>query len=332
MEFGRFREADVRRSVKVGVLAAVAVAATACGGGAGGGTAPDGTELTDVTVGIVPFSPNAVLFLAMQNGMFEKRGLDVSVEPAASPIPVVASLVSGQAEFGFVTTPVLINANREGTPVQCVSPVDGQVSPDRDSSALVAAADSGIDSLDDLSGKTVAVVQLASINLIGAKKLIDDAGATGTEYIAMPFPQMPQALADGRVDAAVITSPYVETALDAGAVTLASPSSDLFPTGTIYCYAATAQYLSENPEIARSFQEAVEESILYSKDHEDEAKATLVEHLELSPEQARAQVIPSNYVPEINLDSISAIQDLMRQQGSIDSTIDPADTVWQPQG
>jgi NitT/TauT family transport system substrate-binding protein len=35
-------------------------------------------------------------------------------------------------------------------------------------------------------------------------------------------------------------------------------------------------------------------------------------------------------VPEINLESISAIQDLMREQGSIDSTVNPADTVWQP--
>jgi NitT/TauT family transport system substrate-binding protein len=317
----------VSNSVKVSVLAAVAIAAAACGGGS---TAPDGTELTEVTVGIVPFSPNAVLFLAMENGMFAKRGLDVSVEPAASPVPVVASLLSGQADFGFVTTPVLINANREGTPIKCVSPVDGQVSPERDSSALVASAGSGIDSLDDLTGKTVAVVQLASINLIGAKKLIEDAGATGTEYIAMPFPQMPQALADGRVDAAVITSPYVEVALKAGAVTLAHPSSELFPTGTIYCYAATAQYLSENPEIAQGFHDAIEESILYTKAHEDEAKATLVEHLELTPEQAQAQIIPSNYVPEINLESISAIQDLMREQGSIDSTVNPADTVWQP--
>lgn len=322
----------MRRSMMVSVLAAIAVAATACGGGASGGTAPDGTKMTELTVGIVPFSPNAVLFLAMQNGMFAKRGLKVSVEPAASPVPIVASLVSGQAEFGFVTTPVLINANREGTPVQCVSPVDGQVSPDRDSSALVAAAGRGVDSLDDLAGKTVAVVQLASINLIGAKKLIEDTGAKGTKYIAMPFPQMPQALADGRVDAAVITSPYVETALKAGAVTLASPSSALFPTGTIYCYAATAQYLAKNPEIARNFQDAMKEAILYSKDHEDEAKATLVEHLKLTPEQARAQIIPSNYVPEINLQSISAIQELMRQQGSIPSTIDPATTIWQPKG
>jgi NitT/TauT family transport system substrate-binding protein len=316
----------MRKGVKAAALAAVAVVAAACGGGGG-----DDAGATDVTVNIVPFSPNAVLFLAMEKGMFAERGINVELQRAASPVPVVASLVAEQADFGFVTTPVLINANREGTPIKCVAPIDGRVSPDRDASALVAAAGSGIDSLDDLSGKSVAVVQLASINLIGAKKLIEDAGATGTEYIAMPFPQMPQALADGRVDAAVITSPYVETALDAGAVELAHPSSDLFPNGTIYCYAATAQYLAENAEAARSFHDAMEQAIVYTRDHEDEALATLVEHLDLTPEQAQAQIIPTDYVPEINLDSIAAIQDVMAEQGSINGTVEPADLVWQPQ-
>ena len=327
----------MRTSLKVTALAAVMAMAAACGSDDGGGssTAAEGGdggsgELTEVTVSIVPFSPNAVLFMAMENGIFEDYGIKVNIERAASPIPVVASLVAGQAQFGFVTTPVLINANREGTPIKCVAPIDGQVSPDRDASALVAAKDSGITSLEDLSGKSVAVVQLASINLIGAKKLIEDAGATGTEYVALPFPQMPQALADGRVDAAVITSPYVEQALDAGAVELAHPSSDLFPEGTIYCYAASASYLDENPEVAENFQAAMEEAITYAGEHEEEAKATLVEYLELTEEQAQAQVIPTNYVPEINLESIGEIQDLMEEQGSIDSTVEPEDLVWQP--
>lgn len=318
----------MRNRVMAGAVAALMVLATACGTGSGG--SGGGDEPTDVTVNIVPFTPDAVMFLGMEKGMFAKRGINIDIQRAASPIPVVASLVSDQAQFGFVTTPVLINANREGTKVKCVSPIDGQVSPTRDASALVAKPGSGIRSLADLSGKSVAVVQLASINLIGAKKLIEDAGATGTKYVAMPFPQMPQALADGRVDAAVITSPYVEQALDAGAVALAHPSSDLLPNGTIYCWAGTQQYLDRNPEVAKNFQDAMTEAIEYTKGHEQEALDTLVKYLDLSPEDARKQVIPSNYVPEINVASIGQIQDLMSQQGAIDSTVNPADLVWKP--
>jgi NitT/TauT family transport system substrate-binding protein len=314
-------------------MAALLSITAACGSGSGSSDAAGSSGgLTDVTVGIVPFTPNAVLFLAQKNGIFKKHGLKVTTESAAAPTPIVASMVAGKQQFGFLTTPVLVNASAQGTDVKCVAPIDGQISPDRDASALVAAKDSGITSLKDLSGKTVAVVQLSSINLIGAQKLITDAGAKDTKFVAMPFPQMPQALADGRVDAAVITSPYVETALQAGAVALAHPSSDLWPNGTIYCYAATASYLDKNPKVAEEFHDAMVEAITYTKDHEDEAKATLVDQLHLSPEQAQAQVIPSNFVPEINTDSIASIEQVMVDQGAIKKKVDPADLVWQPQG
>jgi NitT/TauT family transport system substrate-binding protein len=35
-------------------------------------------------------------------------------------------------------------------------------------------------------------------------------------------------------------------------------------------------------------------------------------------------------VPEINVESISAIQDVMLEQGSIDRKVDPAQMVWRP--
>ena len=319
----------MRRIIQAGLASLLVTALAGCGGGAGG--EENSAGLTEVKVGIVPFSPDAVLFHAMEeDGIFEKHGLKVTTVPAASPIAISAAMVSGQQQFGFITTPVLINANIAGTGMKCVSPVDGQVSTERDSSVLVAAKDSGIDSLEDFSGKKFAVVQLGSINRLGAQKLFDDAGVTDVEYLAIPFPQMPQALADGRVDGAVVTSPFSQTALDNGAKELAHPSSDIWPGGTIYCFAGTTEYLDGNPDVAKSFQDAMKEAILYTKDHEDEVKETLVEQLKLTPEQAQAQIIPSNYVPEINTDSIVSIQEEMERQGVIDETIDAEEMVWAP--
>jgi NitT/TauT family transport system substrate-binding protein len=321
-------EVSLRRHVKI-TLATLLVAtlATACGNGSSGG---DGSGTTDLNIGIVPFSPNAVLFHAIEGGIFKKHGLNVKTTSAAAPTPIVAAMVSGQQQFGFVTTPVLINASAAGTDVKCVAPIDGQVSKERDSSALVVAKDSGITALAGLSGKKVAVVQLSSINLIGAKKIAEEAGATNVEWVVIPFPQMPQALADGRVDAAVVTSPYLETAVKAGAKPLAHPSSDLWPGGTVYCYAATGKYLQEHPEVAKAFQEAMSESITYTKDHEDEVKQTLVKYLKLTPEAAKAQILPTNYVPEINVESIGDIQNVMETQGAIKTKVNPADLVWKP--
>jgi NitT/TauT family transport system substrate-binding protein len=160
--------------------------------------------------------------------------------------------------------------------------------------------------------------------------MAEEAGATNVEWVVIPFPQMPQALADGRVDAAVVTSPYLETALKAGAKALAHPSSDLWPGGTVYCYAATGKYLKEHPDVAKSFQAAMTEAIGYAKDHEDEVKQTLVKYLKLTPEAATAQILPTNYVPEINVDSIGDIQNVMEAQGAIKTKVNPADLAWKP--
>ena len=318
----------MRRIFTVGIASALAmVVLAACGSGSG---AADSKGLTKLTVGIVPFTPNAVLFHAMDAGIFKKHGLEVTTEPAASPIAISAAMVSGKQQFGFITTPVLLNAKIAGTDMKCVSPIDGQINKERDASALVASKKSGITSLAGFAGKKFAVVQLGSINRVGAQKQFDDAGVKGVEYVSIPFPQMPQALADGRVDGAVITSPYAQSAIDAGAKVLGHPSSDIWPEGTIYCYAGMSKYLADNPKIATEFDAAMTESILYAKDHENEVLKSLVSHLKLSPKEAAAQIIPSNFVPKINTDSIASIQTEMEKQGMIKKTVNPDDLVWTP--
>lgn len=322
----------MRTLVKLGLVGLLVGAMAGCTSAPASNSTDAGSsgsaKLTDVTVGIVPFSPNAILFHAMDGGIFKKHGLNVTTQPAASPIEVSAAMLSGTQQFGFITTPVLINAAIAGTSLKCVSPIDGELSSDRDASALVASKKSGITSLEGFAGKKFAVVQLGSINRLGAQKLFDDAGVKDVKYVAIPFPQMPQALADGRVDGAVITSPFSGTAIAAGAKVLAHPSSDTWPNGTIYCYAATAQYLQKNAKVAAAFQAAMKESILYTKDHEQEVLKTLVEHLKLTPEVASKQIIPSNYVPEINDKSIGAIQDEMKKQDWIKKTVPVEELVW----
>jgi NitT/TauT family transport system substrate-binding protein len=286
--------------------------------------------MTDINVGIVNFSENASLFLAIENGTFKKHGLNVTVTPAPSPTQVVAALVSGHEQFGFITDTVLINVNLQKTDMKCVAAVDGQISATRTEHAFVASAKSGITSLAGLSGKKVGVVQLASINHIEAVKLATDAGAKNVQYVSIPFPQMPQALQSGQIDAAVISSPFLEIALKDHAKELAHPNSDLFPDGTMYCFAALTKYIDANTDIAKSFRDAMNESILYTKDHEAEAKATLVKYEKLTPDQAQAQVLATNFVPDLKAETLGAVQDLMKQQGFIKTTLDPKTLIWEP--
>lgn len=322
----------MRKGIAIGaVLTALVALTAACSSGSSSSHKSSG-GLTTVNLGYVPFDDDAVLFLAVEKGIFAKHGLKVNLHEAASPSPIVASMASGQYQFGFVTTPVLINANLAGQKVQCVSVVDGQVDPKSDSAGFVASPKSGITSLAGLSGKKIGVVQLSSINLFAAKKLASDAGSSGMQFVAIPFPQMPQALASGRIDAAVVTSPFLQTALKAGAKVLAYPNSKLFPNGTIYCYGATSKYLAGNGKTAQKFQASINEATTYAKTHLTEEKATLVKYLKLSSADAQKQKIASNYVPKLNEASIAGIQTLMKDQGAIKSTLDPKSLIWSGDG
>lgn len=321
----------MRKIMAIGVATVLVGVLAACSSGTGSTTsASSGSAkaLTDVTVGIVPFSPDAILFYAEDHGIFAKHGLHVMTQDAASPIEISAAMVSGTQQFGFITTPVLVNASVAGTSLKCVSPVSGESPAGDKESGLVASKASGITSVSGFAGKKLAVVQLGSINRLSAQKIFDDAGVKGVEYVAIPFAQMPQALADGRVDGAIISSPFLKTAEDAGAKVLGYPNAELWPNGTIYCFAGTADYLGKNPKVAKAFQDAMKEAILYAKGHQTEVLKTLVDHLKLTAAVAAQQSLATNFVPEINADSINNIQQEMKNQGVIKSTVNVDDLIW----
>ena len=153
-----------------------AASGTGSSASASGGSST--ATVTNVTLGYVPYSDDASLFYAQNSGIFRKHGLNVSFVAQASPVAVEASMASGTEQFGFITTPVLINLNSKGVGVKCVSTVDGNepTNPANDSTVLVAAKGSGITSIKDLAGKNVAEVQLTSLNSLSVMVLAKQAG------------------------------------------------------------------------------------------------------------------------------------------------------------
>jgi NitT/TauT family transport system substrate-binding protein len=252
----------------------------------------------------------------------------------ASPVAVEASMASGTEQFGFITTPVLINLASKGVNVKCVSSVDGSEpsNPANDSTVLVAAKGSGITSVKDLAGKNVAEVQLTSLNSLAVEILAKRAGIDPStiHQIAIPFPQMPAALAQGRVAAAVIVAPFSASALSEGATVLTHPNVDLFPNGTVTCLDAMGSYISANPAVVAEFRAAMGESIAYSQTHQAEVKQTLVKGLSLSPAVAARQILATNWNPALNVTSITTIENYMKQFGVISSEPPAANLVWNP--
>ena len=107
-------------------------------------------KLTPVTV-VLDWTPNtnpAGLYLAAQQGLFEKAGLDVTiVEPGANGgLPMLAA---GEADFAVSVAESLLPARAEGADVVSVGAILAH-----NTSSLVSPADRGVRSAKDLQGKT----------------------------------------------------------------------------------------------------------------------------------------------------------------------------------
>jgi NitT/TauT family transport system substrate-binding protein len=302
----------------------------------GNASTPGSNSITNVTLGYVPYADDASLFYAQDSGIFRKHGLNVSFVAQATPVAVEASMQSGTEQFGFITTPILINLNAKGVPVKCVSSVDGgePASDAQDDTDLVAAKGSGITSMKDLAGKNVAEVQLTSLNSLAVEVLAKRAGVdpSSIHQVTMPFPQMPAALSQGRVQAAVIVAPFVDTAIADGATVISHPNVALFPNGTITCLDALGSYISGHQAVVAAFHAAMNESITYTSTHQSAAKATLAKYLNLTPAVAQKQVLSTNWNPALNPASIGLIEGYMKEFGEIQSEPPAASMIWSPAG
>jgi NitT/TauT family transport system substrate-binding protein len=318
------------------VIAAAAVAAVTVIAGCGSDSSGDsggGSEVTTVKVGYVPYADDAPAFLAQEKGIFKKHGLNVEFVPAANPTAIVAAMLSGQQQFGFVTGPVIINVNTKGTPLKCVSPVVGRQPSDakRDGTTLIAGKNSGIKGVKDLAGKKVAMVQLNSLNSLDVQTLAKQAGIDykSVQLIQMPFPQMPAALSQGRVQAAVIVQPFAQNAVAQGASIINHPNAELWGGGTTVCFGALDRYIDKNPDVVKNFNAAMREAILYTKDHEAEAKTTLVKRMNLKPAAAQKQVLQTDWNPTLTPATFDQMQNYMKQFGLLQKTMPGSEMIWQ---
>lgn len=116
--------------------------------------------------------------------------------------------------------------------------------------ALLALPDSGISRPADLDGKTVGVSQVPGILWAFARVVIERDGGdpTTVNFVELPFPSMPDALIGGTIDVAGTLEPFTTVALDAGAIGIAWPYVDVFPSEiSLGGLTAARAFVEENP-------------------------------------------------------------------------------------
>jgi NitT/TauT family transport system substrate-binding protein len=319
----------VRSAACLTTLAVTVAVSAACGGGSGGSSAAGGSSsggaqqsggTTTVTIGYVPFTGNAPLFLGKQQGIYAKQGLELKMVPVQAPAAAIASLVNGEQQFGFTTTIALINAVANGTDIKCVTPVDGHADPNAEYTGLFVPSGSPVQSPKDLEGKKVGIVALGSLNDLFVKYEVQKAGGDPkkVQLLQIPFPQMQAALDQGRVDGVVATAPFSNQIKAAGkSRVIAWQEKDFIPNGQGTCYAASGSYIKSHADTVKAFVKANGDALTYAKAHVPDALATLPSFLSVTPEVAAKSQTGATYDSTLNVDSIKSIEDEMVKQGML---------------
>jgi NitT/TauT family transport system substrate-binding protein len=270
-----------------------------------------------ITVGIIPITDCAPIFLGKEKGFFAKYNLDVNMESAQGGAELVNPVVSGQREFGFSNVSSLLIAQTRGLDLVAVSPGASSTGEQgRDFGAIVAPGDSPIKNAKDLEGKTVAVNNLNNIGDTSVNASVRAAGGdpSKVKYVELAFPTMPAALADKRIDAAWIVEPFLTITKEHGAKVVAWNLVDTSPHLMIAVYFTTRKYAKEHPDIIKRFQAAMKESLAYADSHTDEVRAIVPTFTRVSKEIIGKLTLP-RWPTEMNIKSTQTLADLALKDG-----------------
>lgn len=305
------------------VIGALGLLATACGSsdpvdpaGSGG---PD-----EVRVGLISILDVAPIYLGKERGFFSERDIDLTLEPAEAGTETIPAVLNEHQQFGFSNVVTLLVAKGEGLPVKVVSNgINSTGVVGKDFGSLMVNHDSPVRTVADLEGRRVAVNVLENVVELGVRASAREAGIDpdSVEYVKLPFPEMPAALAAGQVDAAFVVEPFQQVVRSQGGRELASSMVDIAPDLTVAMYFTSEKLAAENPDLVRRFADAMTESLDYADTHPDEARAILPTYTKIPPE-----IIPDLTLPKwptkINRSSVEAVATQAHAEGILPTTPD----------
>jgi len=281
---------------------------------AGGAVAAD-----KVTVGVIPITDVAPIYLGVAKGFFTKQNLEVTLQTAQGGAELVTPVMTGQREFGFSNISSLLIAQTRGLDIVAIAAgASSTGEAGRDFGAIIAPGESPLKSAKDLDGKTVAVNNLKNIGDTSVKAAVRKAGGDDSKikFVELAFPDMPAALSNKLVDAAWIVEPFLTIAREQGAKVIAWDLVDTAPNLMISVYFTSGKYLLEHPDSVTRFKAAINESLAYADGHSDEIRATIPAYTRISKELLGKLTLP-RWPIEMNRKSTEIVADLSVRDGLV---------------
>ena len=218
--------------------------------------------LAKLRVGVIPVVDIAPLQAAIRQGYFAAEGLEIDTSPAPGGAALLPALAAGTFQVGFSNIVSILLGIQEGIDFRFLA---GSVrSGDRppDINALVVRKGSGLATGKDFEGKRLASNTRANIIWLRGVSWVAKTGGDWrrVNMVEVPFPQMADALVNNQIDGAMINEPFLSNALATMGdriERIAWTFNETVPGSSIAQYAAMADWLAKNGELAEKFARAL---------------------------------------------------------------------------
>lgn len=254
-----------RLKIVLVMLIACAVIAAGCGGEKASKAT---TEPRIVHIGYYGGTCEAPIFIAYENGIFKKNGLNVELVKIQSDV-MKESVSTGKLD-ALLITPGAFKAIEQGLDLKIV---DGAHT---GCIQAVAPVDSPIKSIVDLKGKTVGVDSMGGVPMTLLSMELIKLGINPSNEVnwkVYPGPQLSQALEKNQIDAFATWDPFPEIVVREGKARVFFSNTHYAPHKDQFCcyVGMNGQVVNNEPEVAKMIVKSLAEADEWITAHPQEA-------------------------------------------------------------
>jgi NitT/TauT family transport system substrate-binding protein len=314
----------IRAVLAPAATVAFALALTACGSDSGKPeTSADG--LTKLTVAVSPGAATSTpMYLAAENGVFKDLGLQLDFKVLEDGTVAIPNTLKGQTQFSMSGFGAAAQAIEKGLGIKLIGAANViPADPQSKYQAVIVNKAAGIKTMKDVRTWAADTTEVDPAQAHAVDGLGGD--YTALKRVAVPFPAIGDAVADGTVDAALVNEPWLSAALETGKVeVLKYVTGDLtVPGAPGAVFIGSDKFMAGNPDVTEKFIRGVRTAYDYAADHMTEV-AQFVPSTKLSDGVPPVIALGEYQRGPLDAAKVQPLLDIFKRYGAIKGSV-PAD-------
>ena len=269
--------------------------------------------------GMIKMAAMTNLWVAKQEGIFAKNGLDVEFVEFRNGNEAIAAHRGGAVDIILAIPGTAMAASERGFDLMLLMQNETAKTQGPDAGAIQVLADSPFQKLSDLNGKRIAVSGLHSQMTVSVQMALQKGGVdvSKVQFVEIPFPSMGDVLRSKQVDAIAVLDPWVTQLATTGVSrNLGWAYVDALPEQPLGAWWARAAYVQKNPDVTKRFVASLQEAIDYLNADEPRARREVAAFTGLDP--ALTEKMPLiTWETRIKAERWQATIDMMRNSGEL---------------